>query len=223
MAENEAITLARDLERLDRELESIAVAQRELAPLLAELAPLADLRAQLAVQDGLAAAESRRQALLERLRGSADEEARLNERAAKLETAPTLEVETQQQLAAARVVLVTADDELERARTLWVRDRQEAETRLEAMRAQYTELVQQRDTPRRAGRREPLSDLRTAAGRVVPHRRRPAVGADRDGAHRRQLLSPAGSSSSPARRSPSSASRSSAARPSTRWRPASGA
>ncbi len=155
VAENEALALARDLERLDRDLESIAVAQRELAPLLAELAPLADLRAQLSVQDGLAAAESRRQALLERLRGSAEEEARLDERAAKLETAPTLEAETQQQLAAARVALLTAEDELERERTLWVRDRQEAETRLESMRAQYTELVQQKDILEGLGEESP--------------------------------------------------------------------
>ncbi len=146
VAENEALSLARDVERLDRELEAIAAAQRERAPLLAELAPLPDLRAQLAVQDGLAAAEARRQALVERLSGSADEEARLNERAQKLETAPTLEQDTQQQLATSRAMLVAAEQTLERERTSWVRDRQEAETRLEALRTQYTELVQQRDT-----------------------------------------------------------------------------
>ena len=146
VAENEALAMARDIERLDRELEAIATAQRERAPLLAELVPLPDLRAQLGVQDGLATAEARRQALVERLRGSADEEARLNERAHKLETAPTLEVDTQQQLTSARTLLVTAEQTLERERTSWVRDRQEAETRLEALRAQYTELVQQRET-----------------------------------------------------------------------------
>jgi DNA repair protein SbcC/Rad50 len=146
VAENEALSLARDAERLDRELEAIAAAQRERAPLLAELAPLPDLRAQLAVQDGLATAEARRQALVERLTGSAEEEARLNERAQKLETAPALEQETQQQLATSRSTLVTAEQTLERERTSWVRDRQEAETRLEALRTQYTELVQQRDT-----------------------------------------------------------------------------
>ena len=155
VAENEALTLARDLERLDRELESIAAAQRELAPLVAELAALPEQRALLAVQDGLAAAESRRQALLERLRGSADEEARLNERVAKLETAPTLEAETQEQLVVARVALVTAEDELERERSLWHRDRQEAETRLQGMRAQYAELTQQKETLEGLGEESP--------------------------------------------------------------------
>ncbi len=155
VAENEALAMARDIERLDRELEAIATAQRERAPLLAELVPLPDLRAQLGVQDGLATAEARRQALLERVRGSADEEARLNERAHKLETAPSLEVDTQQQLTSARTLLVTAEQTLERERTSWVRDRQEAETRLEALRAQYTELVQQRETLEGLGEESP--------------------------------------------------------------------
>ena len=146
VAESEALGHAREIERLDRELDMIGAAQRELAPLLVELAPLADLRAQLAVQDGLAAAESRRQSLLERLRGLADQEARLNERGEKLETAPALEVETQEQLTAARTALVAAEKSLETERTSWVRDKQEAETRLESLRTQYTDLVAQRET-----------------------------------------------------------------------------
>ena len=146
LAENEALALARDADRVERDLASIADAQRELAPLLTELAPAADLRARLAEQDALAAADARRQAMLERLRGAAEEEARLDERATKLETAPALEVETQQQLAAARGALVAAEQTLDRERTVWVRDRQEAETRLESLRSQYSELVQQRET-----------------------------------------------------------------------------
>lgn len=155
VAENEALSLVRDLERLDRELESIAQAHSELAPMLAELAPLSDVRAQLQVQDALAQAESRRQALLERLRGLAEEEARLDERATKLETAPALEVETTQQLSAARAAVTAAEQTLETERTSWVRDRQEAETRLEALRTQYTELVQQRETLEGLGEESP--------------------------------------------------------------------
>lgn len=155
VAENEALALARDTERLDRDLTEIAGAQSERAPLLAELSPLADLRAQLAVQEGLAAAESRRQALLERLRGTTDEDARLAERAAKLESAPTLEVETTQQLTAARSARDSAELVLERERTSWVRDKQEAETRLEALRTQYTELAQQRETLEGLGEESP--------------------------------------------------------------------
>ncbi len=155
VAENEALALARDAERLDRDLAAIALAQSELAPLLAEMSPLADLRAQLTVQDALAVAESRRQALIERLRGSAEEEARLTERAVKLESAPTLEIETSQQLHTARTTFAAAEQTLEHERTAWVRDTQEAETRLDALRSQYTELVQQRDTLEGLGEESP--------------------------------------------------------------------
>ncbi len=155
VAENEALALARDAERLDRDLAAIALAHSELAPLLAEMSPLADLRAQLTVQDALAVAESRRQALLERLRGSAEEEARLTERVVKLESAPALEIETSQQLHTARTALAATEQTLEHERTAWVRDTQEAETRLDALRSQYTELVQQRDTLEGLGEKSP--------------------------------------------------------------------
>ena len=155
VAENEALALAKDLERLNRDLEMIAAAQQELAPLQADLAPLTDLRAQLATMDSLALAESRRQALLERLRGAADEEARLNERAARLESAPALEIETQQQLATARAALTALEQTVESERTAWVRDRQEAETRLEALRTQYGDLTHQRETLEGLGEESP--------------------------------------------------------------------
>ena len=155
VAENDVVALARDVERLDRDIAAIATAQGELTPLLSELSPLADLRAQLAVQDGLAVAESRRQALIERLRGSAEEDTRLRDRAAKLELAPSLEMETSQQLSGSRATLATAEQTLEHERTAWVRDTQEAETRLEALRRQYTDLVQQRETLEGLGEESP--------------------------------------------------------------------
>jgi exonuclease SbcC len=155
VAENEALALARDAERLDRELAAIAAAHSERAPLLAELAPLPELRASLSAMDILATADAKRQAMQERLRGLAEEVARLNDRASKLESAPTLEVETQQQLAVARTTLSTVEQALEAERTSWVRDRQEAETRLDSLRAQYSELVQQRDTLEGLGEESP--------------------------------------------------------------------
>lgn len=155
VAENEALALGRDIERLDRELLDIANAQDALAPLQLQLQPLAGHRAQLTVFDGLAAAEASRQTLLERLRGVAEEEARLNERRAKLETAPALEAETQQHLLVARAAFEKAEKEWEIQRTAWVRDRQEAETRLEALRTQYTDLVQQRETLEGLGENSP--------------------------------------------------------------------
>ena len=155
VADSDATALARDVERLDREVDAIRVAQDERTPLLVEVAPLADLRAQLTVLDALAVADSRRQALVERVRGVREEAARLGERRTKLESAPTLEGETQQQLAVARAALTAAEQALEKERTAWVRDKQEAETRLESLRVQYTEFAQQRDTLEGLGEESP--------------------------------------------------------------------
>ena len=155
IAENEALNHARDVERLEQELASIELAQRELAPLTASLQPLPALRGELADLDRFADAEAQRQALLERVRGLAEEDAKLAERASQLEAAPTLEVTTQQQLAAARSALTGAEQALDAERTAWARDRQEAETRLDALRAQYTELEQQRATLAGLGEESP--------------------------------------------------------------------
>lgn len=155
VAENDVVAYTRDLERLDQELVAIEAAQRERAPLLEALAPLRGMRAELQAMDTLATAEAKRQALLERERGLTEDERRFVERAAKLETAPALEVDTQKQLAVARATLAAVEQSLESERTVWVRDGQEAETRLEALRTQYTDLAQQRDTLEGLGEESP--------------------------------------------------------------------
>ena len=155
LAENEALNHGRDVERLEQELASIERAQRELAPLTASLQPLPAWRSELADLDRLAEAEAQRQALLERVRGLAEEDAKLADRASQLEAAPTLEVTTHQQLAAARSALTVAEHALDTERTAWARDRQEAETRLDALRAQYAELEQQRETLAGLGEESP--------------------------------------------------------------------
>jgi len=146
VAEGDALAYARESERLEREIAAIDAAHGELAPLRTRLVALPETRAALAVQEQLASADARRQALLERVRVLAEDEARLAERAAKLESAPSLEQETMALLATHRDALTAAEATLDAERTAWVRDRQEAETRLEALRTQYAELVQQRET-----------------------------------------------------------------------------
>jgi exonuclease SbcC len=155
LAENDAAASARDLERLDAQLAEIARAQRELAPMQHAIAGLGTLRADLAVQDTLAGAEAKRQALLERLRSLAEEEARLAERHVQLETAPQLEKDTATNLATQRNTLAVVEREADESRTAWVRDRQEAETRLEALLAQFRELETQRDTLEGLGEESP--------------------------------------------------------------------
>ncbi len=155
VAESEAMSFAREVERLDRELDAVAIAHRELTPLREAITALPAVRVELETLERLAAAESRRQALMERVRTVAEEDAKLAERAGKLESAPTLERDTQQQLTTLRGTLTDVERTHDAERTSWVRDRQEAETRLDALRAQYTELTQQRETLEGLGEESP--------------------------------------------------------------------
>jgi len=145
LAESEAQSLTRDLDRLDRDLEAVAAAHAALSTVRAQLDALDAVPAALAEQERLAEADWRRRALLERVQALAANEAALTERAQRLESAPVLERETQEQLQTLRTQLHEVEQLIERERTVWARDRQEAETRLDALRRQYTELGEQRE------------------------------------------------------------------------------
>ncbi|HEX5830702.1 MAG TPA: SbcC/MukB-like Walker B domain-containing protein, partial [Gemmatimonadaceae bacterium] len=93
----------------------------------------------------LAREEGRRQALTDTLRDLDEELARLADRRARLETAPALEQETEAQLGERRAVLADVEARLAERHTEWVRDRQEAETKRQALRQQWQELRDQRD------------------------------------------------------------------------------
>jgi exonuclease SbcC len=146
VTEGELLARVRDTERLARELEAIAHAQRTLEPLRVEADSLRAATSALETMESLAAADVRRQSWMERVQQTADEEARLTERATRLEQAPTLEQEVTTQLATLRAQVTEVERTLDEQRTAWARDRQEAETRLEALRTQYTDLTEQRTT-----------------------------------------------------------------------------
>ncbi len=151
LAEGEESSLGRDAERLARDLAELAASRAERATLETELAPFEQLAAELQQLDVLGREEGRRQALAEQRTSLADELARLRDRRAKIETAPALEAETTTALEAKRQELEDIDGQLEARRTEWVRDRQEAETKRQALRDQYTDLRQQRDRLAAAG------------------------------------------------------------------------
>ncbi len=134
---------AREAARLRAELDEIAGARESLRPLLAEAEELPAQRTALDAMDALASAEGERRALAERLQALRDEEARFVERLDKLETAPRFEEEQRQSLETLRLRFETADRAHDDARTVWARDRQEAETRLEALRVQHEDLTTQ--------------------------------------------------------------------------------
>jgi exonuclease SbcC len=145
VAESESVGLARDSERIDRELADVEAAKLELERIRREVAPLGEIVAALHEMDRLYAEEGRRRTLLESTRALAEDLARLRERRAKIEAAPGLEEQVTTELTDKRRELQRTDEELEAKRTDWVRDRQEAETKLEALRRQHAELKEQRE------------------------------------------------------------------------------
>ncbi|HEX5580076.1 MAG TPA: SMC family ATPase, partial [Gemmatimonadaceae bacterium] len=145
VAESEDASHRRELERLDRELAMLADARAELERLTAELTPLPALRTEVATLDALARDEGRRQTLAESERALVEELERLRERRERLAQAPELERATTDELAGVKSSLERAEAELEERRTEWVRDRQEAETKRQALRQAYAELKEQRD------------------------------------------------------------------------------
>jgi exonuclease SbcC len=136
---------ARDLERAERELAEIVAAHANLDALTLQLAPLAGLLAEQKRFDLLWREEGRRQTLLENERVLSEELVKLTERHAQLASAPALEQETVVRLDAKRAETEAAQTALEQRRTEWVRDQQEAATKLDALRAQGADTRAQRD------------------------------------------------------------------------------
>jgi DNA repair protein SbcC/Rad50 len=136
---------------LVRAVEESVEASAQRDALRAQLAPYAGLLAEREQLDRLAVAAGRREAVQSVVRDADEEVARREERRALLATAPALEESLTAQLEAARRAWQDTEQRFERAQTDWVRDRQEAETKRDALRSQYAELRAQRDRIVEAG------------------------------------------------------------------------
>ncbi|HXD47785.1 MAG TPA: SMC family ATPase, partial [Gemmatimonadaceae bacterium] len=145
VAEGDRAALERDATRIESELAEIAAARVELERGAPTLAPFAALQAELKVLERACNEEARRQTLVETERSLADELTRLRERLAKLETAPELEREVAELLAATRAELTEAQQGFEAAQNEWVRDKQEAETRRQSLLDQLRDVERQRE------------------------------------------------------------------------------
>jgi len=145
VADTELGALRRNAERLAAELAQIAAARQALDPLARQLEPFHAIGQRLADIRTLAADDGRRRALAEQEVALVGELAALREQRESLATVPAQEERITMDLEAARRRLEDAQGRLELRRTEWVRDRQEAETRRNALRAQYAELRDQRE------------------------------------------------------------------------------
>jgi exonuclease SbcC len=145
VAESEQAARQRELERQDRELADLATAQAELATLRVAIQPLAGLRAEVEAMDHLAREDGRRQTLAVRERELTGELARLRDRRTQLEAAPHLEEKGAIDLKSRRAELEELARALDAAKTEWVRDKQEADTKIEQLKQTLAEYKKQRE------------------------------------------------------------------------------
>ncbi|MBI1810259.1 MAG: SMC family ATPase [Gemmatimonadetes bacterium] len=135
----------RNAERVTVELQHVAAAREALAPLADQLVPFHEVGNELGRLRELAVHDGRRQALLEQEKALGAELDGLREQHARVQSAPQLEEQVTLELETKRRALEDAQGALEARRTAWVRDRQEAETRRNALRGTYQELRDQRE------------------------------------------------------------------------------
>jgi exonuclease SbcC len=110
-----------------------------------DLAPLPTLQAELRELEKASSEEARRRTLTESVRLIADELSRLVTRRGEITVTPDSEAEATHTLAAARTALDETQTKLDTTQADWVRDKQEAETKLQSLRKQLIDVKEQRD------------------------------------------------------------------------------
>jgi len=143
--EGEETALARDVERLERELAEIVAARKEISEISAELNIHADLAARLHEMERLFQEEGRRKELQRNRQASEQELGQLRERSAAIGAPADALRDAEQVRARLRGELDELSALHEAARTEWVRDLQEATTRRKDLLAQHAEIKEQRE------------------------------------------------------------------------------
>ena len=151
MAEHAVEGARQECQRLDKELAEALHAREQLRRLQSELEPIERFKAELAALERLLGEETARRAegaQREELgRAAAVIDRRLGELTGAAEALERLEREAR----AAEEHLQGLERQAEEERTVWVRDRQDAETKRLALREQYREVKEQRDLIERLG------------------------------------------------------------------------
>ncbi|HEX6925702.1 MAG TPA: SMC family ATPase [Longimicrobiaceae bacterium] len=147
-----AIAAERETERIRHELLRIELAEKEGERLQVELAELPDLVRQHERLDELARTQERRRALSEEVRELGLELERSEPRLSRLEQAPELLQRYRKELEEAIAEHREVEAALEERKTSWLRDRQDAETKLQSYRDRALELQEQLRKVRAAGR-----------------------------------------------------------------------
>lgn len=151
LAEQHVEEARREFQRLDRELAEALDARTRLRSLEPTLARAAALRVELEQLDREASAAGQRRALLGRRRELELQIERARTRLAERSGAEAERRAAEEAVQAAQEVLRAAEAEEERVRTAWVRDRQDAETKRQALLDQYQDLQGHRTRITNAG------------------------------------------------------------------------
>ncbi len=151
IAERDVGEARREFERLDKELAEALSARTELTGLEPALSQVAPLREEVEALERQARAAGQRRSLAGQLREVDGQLERERQRAAQFGDAAEALAEAQAALDAARAALAQAEVQEEAARTTWVRDRQDAETKRQSLRDQYVDLQKHRESVLEAG------------------------------------------------------------------------
>jgi len=141
----------REFERLDRELAQALEAQQGLREVAPKLQAVEALRRELDRLEREAQAADRRRDLSGQLKEVASQTERVEARLRELEDVDRQQQLSEQDLAAAHAALKQAEAAEDRARTAWVQDKQDAQTKLDQARVQYQELRAHRHGIQQAG------------------------------------------------------------------------
>ena len=134
-----------EFQRLDRDLAMALKAREELTALEVDLQPLASLKAELDGLDTAARAEGERQGWLAGRAELAKQLQAMDQRLEESEGAASELTAVESEELKAKATLDAAGRALAERRTEWVRDRQDAETKRQALRDQYREAKEQHD------------------------------------------------------------------------------
>jgi DNA repair protein SbcC/Rad50 len=145
LAEQAADTLGRESDRLVRELEGVAQARSELESIASQLAPLSEVMDEYRMLDALAREEGRRRTLAESLRALSEELTAMRARQSTLASTAATQEQYGALIKARTAAMESATATLEARRTEWVRDKQEAITKRDALRLQYQDVKSHRD------------------------------------------------------------------------------
>lgn len=151
VAEQQVEEARRECERIDRELAEALAAQAKLRDLQGVLSEVAQLREEEDRLGREARAAGQRRALAGRRREIEHQLSRLKERLAEMADAEASLERASRRLAESQGAFEKVQAEEEQLRTSWVRDRQDAETKRQALRDQYREVALHRESILAAG------------------------------------------------------------------------